>query len=87
MGLMKTFLWFSLFTLFGVFLWSGFPSGTAQAQSGGRTTLALLDGDGDLTILGIMRTESVCDVVASRLNYYANLPPRDADRFYCRYTY
>lgn len=59
----------------------------ADADSRNRTSLVVLGPGGDRTVLGVMMSEGICDTVADRLNFYAQLPPADADRFYCRSPY
>lgn len=75
-------LGFIAFTLFGVALFSAEP-----AQADGRTTLVSMNGDGIRFVLGVLMTQGVCEDVAYRLNFYAQLPPEDPIRFYCRSSY
>lgn len=58
-----------------------------EVEAEGRTTLAVMDTDGETTVLGVMRSPGVCESVARRLNFYADLPPTDPVRFYCRSPY
>ena len=75
-------LGFAAFALFGVWLFSPEP-----AAADGRTTMMSVNGDGIRFVLGVMMSEGVCNDVAYRLNVYAQLPPEDAIRFYCRSPY
>ncbi len=59
----------------------------SEVEADGRTTLAVMDTDGAVSVLGVMMSQGICDSVARRLNFYADLPPADPVRFYCRSPY
>lgn len=61
--------------------------GVKNAPADGRSTLVSVNGDGVRFVLGVMMSGDVCDNVAYRLNFYAQLPPEDPIRFYCRSPY
>ena len=58
-----------------------------EVEADGRTTLVLRDADGGRTVLAVTMSQGICETIASRLNFYAALPPADADLFYCRSPY
>ena len=58
-----------------------------EVEADGRTTLVLRDADGGRTVLAVTMSQGICETIASRLNFYAALPPADPDLFYCRSPY
>lgn len=59
----------------------------SEVEADGRTTLVVMSTDGDRTVLAVTMTQGICDSIAERLNFYAEIPPVDPVRFYCRSPY
>lgn len=58
-----------------------------EVEADGRTTLVVMNTDGERTVLAVAMSQGICDSIAERLNFYAQIPPVDPVRFYCRSPY